>query len=119
MSTRTRKGRSALTLWRVKERFDGLILLEILPKTGRTHQIRVHLSAMGHPLLGDPLYGKKGTFQNPVLKECSKGLNRQALHAHRLAFLHPRTGERVEFISSLPPDMSGVIECLRSRKDGK
>lgn len=114
MSTRTRKGRSAQTLWRVKERFDGLTLLEILPRTGRTHQIRVHLSAMGHPLLGDPLYGKKGTLQDPVLRECTKSLNRQALHAHRLAFVHPLTGERVEFVSPLRPDMSGVIECLRA-----
>ncbi len=117
MSTRTRKGRAAVTHWRVKKRFEGLTLLEILPKTGRTHQIRVHLSAMGHPLLGDPLYGKKGILQGPVLKECSKRLNRQALHAHRLAFVHPQTGERVEFVSPLPPDMAGVIECLREQKE--
>jgi 23S rRNA pseudouridine1911/1915/1917 synthase len=123
MSTRTRKGRSALTHWRVKERFDGLTLLEILPKTGRTHQIRVHLSAMGHPLFGDPVYGKivgkKGAVQDAVLGECSKRLKRQALHAHRLAFVHPRTGERVEFISPLPPDMAGVIEWLRGQKEEK
>ena len=97
MSTRTRRGRPAVTQWKVVERFNGLTLLEIFPKTGRTHQIRVHLSAMGHPLLGDPLYGKKGGLQDPVLKECSRRLNRQALHAHRLGFIHPRTGERVEF----------------------
>ena len=114
MSTRTRKGRAALTHWRVKERFDGLTLLEILPRTGRTHQIRVHLSAMGHPLLGDPLYGKQGTLQDPVLRECSKRLKRQALHAYHLRFVHPRTGERVEFVSPLPSDMTGVVECLRS-----
>jgi 23S rRNA pseudouridine1911/1915/1917 synthase len=116
MSTRTRRGRSALTYWKVRERFDSLTLLEIFPKTGRTHQIRVHLSALGHPLLGDPLYGKKGAFQDPVLKECSKRLNRQALHAYRLGFIHPRTGERVEFISPLPPDMNEVLDWLRSQK---
>jgi 23S rRNA pseudouridine1911/1915/1917 synthase len=116
MSTRARRGRSALTYWKVRERFDSLTLLEIFPKTGRTHQIRVHLSALGHPLLGDPLYGKKGAFQDPFLKECSKRLNRQALHAYRLGFIHPRTGERVEFISPLPPDMKEVLDWLRSQK---
>ena len=115
MSTRTRRGRPAVTRWRVIERFDGLTLLEIFPKTGRTHQIRVHLSAMGHPLLGDPLYGKKRGSQDPVLKECSRRLNRQALHAYRLGFVHPRTGEGVEFISPIPQDMKEVLEWLRSR----
>jgi 23S rRNA pseudouridine1911/1915/1917 synthase len=115
MSTRTKRGRPAITLWKVIERFDGLTLLEIFPRTGRTHQIRVHLSAMGHPLLGDPLYGKKGATLTADLKECSRRLNRQALHAYRLAFIHPRTRERVEFSSPIPRDMSEVLEWLRSK----
>ena len=115
MSTRTRRGRPAVTRWKIVERFDGLTLLEILPKTGRTHQIRVHLSAMGHPLLGDPLYGKQGGTQDPLLRECPQRLNRQALHAYRLAFIHPRTGERVEFISPIPQDMEDILDWLRSR----
>jgi len=119
MSTRTRKGRQAITRWRVSERLDGFTLLEILPLTGRTHQIRVHLSSMGHPLLGDPLYGRKGkpgTIHDPVLKECLRRMNRQALHAHRLEFTHPRTGERVQFISPLPQDIKEVLDFLRSKR---
>ncbi|HSB03810.1 MAG TPA: RluA family pseudouridine synthase [Thermodesulfobacteriota bacterium] len=116
MSTRTRRGRPAVTRWRVIERFNGLTLLEIFPKTGRTHQIRVHLSAIGHPLLNDPLYGKKGRGQDSMIKECLKMLNRQALHAYRLGLIHPRTGERIEFTAPLPKDMRDVLEWLRPQK---
>lgn len=123
MSTRTKRGRAAITRWKVMERFNGFALLEIFPQTGRTHQIRVHLSSMGHPLLGDPMYGKKGrpgTIQDPLLKEGVKRLNRQALHAHRLMFDHPRTGERIQFVSPIPEDMNKVLEGLRTMvKKGK
>jgi 23S rRNA pseudouridine1911/1915/1917 synthase len=118
MSTRTRKGRAAVTRWKVLERLDGFTLLEIFPQTGRTHQIRVHFSSMGHPLLGDPLYGKKGrpgAIRDPVLKECMKRMNRQALHAHQLGFIHPETGEKVEFVAPIPQDMKEVLEWLRSQ----
>ena len=116
MSTRTKKGRAAITRWKVVERLDGFTLLEICPQTGRTHQIRVHLSSMGHPLLGDPLYGRKGkpgTIRDPVLRECVERMNRQALHAYRLGFMHPQTGERVEFVSPIPTDMKEVLDWLR------
>ena len=119
MSTRTKRGREAITRWKRLEEFDGFTLLEISPQTGRTHQIRVHLSSVGHPVLGDPLYGRKGRpegIHDPVLKECVKRMSRQALHARRLEFTHPRTGERVRFVSPLPEDMEKVLECLRSRK---
>jgi len=120
MSIRAKKGRPAVTGWKVMERLNGFTLLEIFPQTGRTHQIRVHLSSMGHPLLGDPLYGRKGkpgAIHDPVLKECLKRMGRQALHAHRLEFIHPQTGDRVEFVSPMPKDMSEVLEWLRSQAE--
>jgi 23S rRNA pseudouridine1911/1915/1917 synthase len=123
MSTRTKKGRIAITRWKRVENLDGFSLLEIYPQTGRTHQIRVHLSSMGHPLLGDPLYGRKGrsgSIQNPVLKEFVRRMGRQALHAHRLVFDHPRTGERVRCEAPLPQDMQDALEWLRSQiKNGE
>ena len=122
MSTKTKKGRPAITLWKVIERFDGFTLLEILPRTGRTHQIRVHLSSMGHPLLGDPLYGRKGrlgAIHDSILRECLKKMDRQALHAQRLEFNHPRTGGRIQFVSPIPQDMREVLEWLRSKNEGE
>ncbi len=119
MSTRAKRGREAITHWKKLEEFDGCTFLEIFPQTGRTHQIRVHLSSIGHPVLGDPLYGRKGrpgAIHDPVLKECTRRINRQALHARRLEFTHPRTGERVQFVSPIPHDMEKVLECLRSQK---
>jgi 23S rRNA pseudouridine1911/1915/1917 synthase len=118
MSTRTKKGRTAITRWKRVEEFDSCTLLEISPQTGRTHQIRVHLSSIGHPIFGDPLYGRKGrpgAIHDPVLKECVKRMNRQALHAHRLEFTHPQTGKRVQFFSPIPQDMKEVLEGLRSK----
>jgi 23S rRNA pseudouridine1911/1915/1917 synthase len=116
MSTRTKGGRTALTRWKKAEEFDGCTLLEIFPHTGRTHQIRVHLSSIGHPVLGDPLYGRKGrpgAIRDLVLKECVRRIDRQALHAQRLRFTHPRTGERIEFFAPIPQDMKDALEWLR------
>jgi len=79
MSTRAKRGREAITRWKKLEGFDGCTLLEIFPQTGRTHQIRVHLSSIGHPVLGDPLYGRTGrpgAIHDPVLRECAKRMNR-------------------------------------------
>jgi 23S rRNA pseudouridine1911/1915/1917 synthase len=121
MSTRTKKGRMAITRWKKVEEFNGCTLLAIFPQTGRTHQIRVHLSSIGHPILGDPLYGRKGrpgALHDPVLKDCVKRMNRQALHAYQLGFNHPRTGERVSFVSPIPQDMKEVLEWLRSQPEG-
>jgi 23S rRNA pseudouridine1911/1915/1917 synthase len=118
MTIRTKRGRIALTRWKVLERFGSFTFLEILPQTGRTHQIRVHLTSMGHPLLQDPLYGKRGKSEiidNPELRECLRRINRQALHAHRLGFDHPRTGQRVQFIAPIPEDMKETLDCLRVR----
>jgi len=119
MSIHSRSGRGAVTQWGLLEAFPGHSLLEIRPQTGRTHQIRVHLASVGHPVLGDALYGRKGrpgAIADLVLRDVVKKLNRQALHAHRLTFTHPRTGEKITFISPVPPDMEEVLRCLRAMK---
>lgn len=110
------RGRRAVTNYRVLERFGPITLLEIAPETGRTHQIRVHLSAIHHPVVGDPVYGKRtipsGLSQR--LRDCLKGLKRQALHASTLGFIHPVKGETMEFTSNPPEDIKVVIEALRN-----
>jgi 23S rRNA pseudouridine1911/1915/1917 synthase len=119
-SLRTRQPKEALTEWQVQERFEGITFVQISPKTGRTHQIRVHMSAIGHPLLGDPLYTKKrwlDRIEDLNLRERIKTLGRQALHASLLAFRHPATGERMEFIAPMPDDMEKILEVLRGKRN--
>jgi 23S rRNA pseudouridine1911/1915/1917 synthase len=99
------KGREAVTEFRVKEYIGDYTLLEVTLKTGRTHQIRVHLSAIGYPVVGDNSYGGKSAF-----------LKRQFLHAHRIGFALPSTGEYKEFVSKLPPDLADILSLLRQRK---
>jgi 23S rRNA pseudouridine1911/1915/1917 synthase len=96
-------GKPAITHYRVRERFAAHTLLECELETGRTHQIRVHLASIGHPLEGDPVYAGRG----PRL------LERQALHAWKLAFAHPRDGSAVSFESPLPADLRALLESLR------
>ncbi|NLY52720.1 MAG: RluA family pseudouridine synthase [Firmicutes bacterium] len=97
-------GRPARTWYYVRERFDQCTLVECRLETGRTHQIRVHLSHIHHPLVGDQVYGGR---QNHL------GMTRQALHAYHLGFHHPRTGELLSFSVPLPPDMADIIDKLR------
>jgi 23S rRNA pseudouridine1911/1915/1917 synthase len=108
LSTRARRGRPAVTHWRVDVRYRGLTLLRVRLETGRTHQIRVHLASVGMPVAGDPVYGggKRVTH--------SLGLERQALHAARLGFEHPVSGERLSFESPLPADLRDAIEGLEA-----
>lgn len=105
--------RHAVTHFERLEVFDDLAaLVACVLETGRTHQVRVHLSDHGHAVLGDELYG--GRPNNRRLSQLLSKLDRQALHAHQLAFDHPRTGERIELESELPPDMESALETLRS-----
>jgi 23S rRNA pseudouridine1911/1915/1917 synthase len=101
MSVRARSPKRAETFFQVQRAFKDTTLLEVKPVTGRTHQIRVHLAAAGHPVVGDPVYGRK---REP------REFPRIFLHAHTLSFLHPATGERLTFASPLPPDLEAVIE---------
>jgi 23S rRNA pseudouridine1911/1915/1917 synthase len=115
-----RDGRSAQTRWEVAERFGpGFALVRCFPRTGRTHQIRVHLKSVNMPILCDPLYGRRFRIApSELLGRTKKGqespvLNRHALHARRLAFRHPRTGARVAYEAPIPADMQAVIDILR------
>jgi 23S rRNA pseudouridine1911/1915/1917 synthase len=109
---RLRTGKPAVTVYRTRERLQGATLLEVHLLTGRTHQIRVHLAEAGYPLLGDALYG--GTRRgSPALRAVQSALGRQALHAWRLAFPHPRTGKRRAFEAPVPADLQATTEALR------
>ena len=106
-----RGGRSALSRYRVNRRFHRFTLLDVELKTGRTHQIRVHLAWLKHPVVGDETYGggRDNMIQNPRLKSQIRNLGRHFLHAEKLAFTHPETEERVEFHSPLPPELSSLL----------
>ena len=110
MSTHTSAGREAQTRYEVIGQLDGFAYIRLFPKTGRTHQIRVHLASIGHPILGDLLYG--GT-PGPKLPQIA----RQALHAHRLELTHPVTGNLLQFESPLPSDMEALISAFLNSKN--
>lgn len=95
-------GQEAITKYKVVERLNNATLLEVEIKTGRTHQIRVHMKHIGHPIIGDELYNKLSPF-----------IDRQALHAYKLKFIHPRTQEQKEIIADMPKDMESLLEKLR------
>ena len=112
-------GRQAATEYRVLKRFGALALVEASLRTGRTHQIRVHFSHIGHPVVGDPLYGGKRLRSSdlpPQVREAIHALPGQALHARALQFRHPRTGEELAFSAEPPPPFAGLLEALRSHR---
>jgi 23S rRNA pseudouridine1911/1915/1917 synthase len=111
ISTHTHKAREAVTLYKVKERFKNATLVEVEIKTGRTHQIRVHMAHIGHPVLGDRTYG--GT---KAVKINEDTIARQMLHAETLSLLHPDTKHPMTFTAPPPEDMRQCIDRLRSRK---
>jgi 23S rRNA pseudouridine1911/1915/1917 synthase len=123
-------GKPASTFYEVVERFRGFALVRCKPKTGRTHQIRVHLTHVGHPLVADKAYSGRDRLtlgdligrpadgasakSSPDLDPDRVLIDRQALHAHRLAFTHPTTGQRIALEAPLPEDMAGTLEALRT-----
>jgi len=120
-------GKTAQTVYVVKERFKGYTLLELLPRTGRTHQLRVHMSHVGHPIVGDTMYGGKQVTLRDLLGERAIKLvshenpdapliQRQALHAHRLQFVHPTLFTRVHLEAPMPPDMTHIHNLLREHR---
>jgi 23S rRNA pseudouridine1911/1915/1917 synthase len=112
-SIRVKDGRRAVTNWRVAERFVGAARIEARLETGRTHQVRVHLAALGCPLLGDQTYGR--TPRDPALRALGDQLGRQALHARTLGFVHPATGKTLSFTAAPPEDFRHALEALRAR----
>ena len=117
MSIRSHRSRPTETRWKVREAFSGVSLLEIDLRTGRTHQVRVHCAAIGHPVVGDATYGGKRKWKDlargpkqDVLRE----IRRQMLHAWQLSFVHPRTGQSMNFESPLPKDMASVLDSMRT-----
>jgi 23S rRNA pseudouridine1911/1915/1917 synthase len=110
-----RGGKQAVTHYRVEERFDAHTLLRVNLETGRTHQIRVHMAYIHHPIVGDPVYG--GRLKIPAgLSETAqavlRGFRRQALHAARLELLHPATGEGMGWEAPMPQDLAALLKAL-------
>jgi 23S rRNA pseudouridine1911/1915/1917 synthase len=104
------RGKRAVTHWKRLEVLKDASLVECRLETGRTHQVRVHMASLGHPLLGDPVYGRSGNSHSKLLK--GLGFQRQALHAAELGFTHPVTKNRLSFSSPLPPDMQELKRAL-------
>jgi 23S rRNA pseudouridine1911/1915/1917 synthase len=115
MSTRARRARSAVTRVTRAEYFRGVTLLQVAIATGRTHQIRVHLNAIGHPIVGDPTYGGVRRHVPNDIRAVQR-LERPFLHAWKLAFTHPTDGRRLEFLSPLPADLQAVIDAIREKQ---
>ena len=111
-SSRVRAGKRAVTNWQVVERYPGAARVEARLETGRTHQVRVHMAALGCPLLADKVYGRPA--REPAVRAIAEALGRQALHARSLGFVHPASGEKLAFHSSLPDDMQEALEALRA-----
>ncbi len=107
-------GRNALSLWKVKQRFEKFTLVDVDIKTGRTHQIRVHLAYINHPVVGDATYneGRDNSVANIEVKKAIKTLGRFFLHAEKLSFTHPVTKERLNFNVPLPPSLSSFLATL-------
>ena len=111
-------GRGALSLYKIRRSYDSFTLLDVELKTGRTHQIRVHLSWLKHPVVGDELYGggRDNNVQDVQLRAQIRKLKRQFLHAEQLGFRHPQTGEQMKFVAPLPVELVHLLEELETRR---
>jgi 23S rRNA pseudouridine1911/1915/1917 synthase len=111
-----RGGRGALSLYKVRRRYQRFTLMDVELKTGRTHQIRVHLAWLRHPVVGDETYGggRDNTIQDAQLRALIRNLGRHFLHAEKLGFTHPKTGARLEFNAPLPDELSKLLAQLDS-----
>ena len=116
MSTRARRARSAVTRVTFARHLKGVSLLKVAIATGRTHQIRVHLSSIGHPIIGDPVYGGVHRRVAANLRAVQR-LGRPFLHAAHLSFTHPIDGRRIDFDSPLPPDLQSVLDDIEAHED--
>jgi 23S rRNA pseudouridine1911/1915/1917 synthase len=116
MSTAPKKGRVATTHWKVVEEFPGVTLLEVTLETGRTHQVRVHLSSVGHPVVGDSLYGSAKRLKESMqaVRDTLRSVSRPLLHAGYLKFIHPISAAAVDFTVPLPDDFISLLPRLRS-----
>ena len=106
----TGRGKRAVTHWRLERPLRDSALVECRLETGRTHQVRVHMASIGHPLLGDPVYGRSRPATREILKRL--GFERQALHAARLGFMHPVDSRSLSFDSRMPSDMQELLSAL-------
>ena len=119
MAVRHDIGKEAVSIYEVVERFRGYTLVKVMPKTGRTHQIRVHMRAIGHPVVADFMYSSQEScyLSDLLQKEREEGelpiIDRQALHAHRIEFFHPIHNKKMEFEVDLPDDISALVNTLR------
>ena len=119
MAVRHDIGKEAVSIYEVVERFRGYTLVKVMPKTGRTHQIRVHMRAIGHPVVADFMYSSQEScyLSDLLQKKREEGelpiIDRQALHAHRIEFFHPIHNKKMEFEVDLPEDISALVNTLR------
>ncbi len=107
-------GREATSLWKVRQRFEKFALVQVEIQTGRTHQIRVHMASINHPVVGDPTYneGRDNTIANGDIKKVVERLGRVFLHAEKLSFTHPKSGERLSFTCEMPLELTELLKFL-------
>jgi 23S rRNA pseudouridine1911/1915/1917 synthase len=108
-------GRTALSIWKIRERFEKFTLVEVEIKTGRTHQIRVHLASINHPVVGDLTYneGRDNTVADPEIRRAIADLKRFFLHAEKLSLTHPHTDERLDFFVPIAPELSTLLAKIK------